>query len=491
MTRLAFGVAVVVLGSSAARAQTDTLRFTQVTGDSLRGRVGAIPVQVSALTAAGSLDTAFSAAVTVGLGGSPDGAHLSGTTTVNAQSGVASFTDLVIDKDVSNLTLTASSPGLTAASQGVGDFTAASTVSEAVGCSSASASGLALLLLFAAALAKRKRRLLLVLCFVGFAGSAATQEDREAVRELNKQGLAQLSAGKYDEAIATFEAARARIDASALVYNLAETHRRAGHCEKAVDLYELYLKRVPDPAKRSDTTALARLECPHARAAPPAPVAPPVVAKPAPAPVAPPVVAKPAPAPVAPPVVAKRAPAPVAPPVVAKPAPAPVAPPVVVAAPTPAPPPVVAPVQVVSAPPPAVKERRAGPELSGGISWDPADKAFGGVAMIGWRFSAPWTVAAGVQIAKHPGVRVSLERVLFETNLVSLSLAARGLFTAFPESAFVAGGGLGLSFRLKASDNLDVFAAAYGEGYFLKNATGYENQSTFAPIFTAGVALHL
>lgn len=50
-------------------------------------------------------------AVTLALGANPGGAKLSGTLTVNARDGVASFSDLAINRAGSGYTLTATAAG--------------------------------------------------------------------------------------------------------------------------------------------------------------------------------------------------------------------------------------------------------------------------------------------------------------------------------------------------------------------------------------------
>lgn len=75
---------------------------------------------VTALDAAGHTATAFASAITVSLvaGSGPAGATLSGTTTVNASSGVATFTTLSIDKSGTGYSLQATASGLTSAATG-------------------------------------------------------------------------------------------------------------------------------------------------------------------------------------------------------------------------------------------------------------------------------------------------------------------------------------------------------------------------------------
>jgi len=93
--------------------------------------------------------------VTVALGANPSGATLTGTTTVTAAAGVASFSDLHIDRPGSGYTLLATAPGLagamsvafrigltiTAVSAGRGDHTCAITVAQTTYCWGSNVSG--------------------------------------------------------------------------------------------------------------------------------------------------------------------------------------------------------------------------------------------------------------------------------------------------------------------------------------------------------------
>ena len=73
------------------------------------------PVKVEVLDGSGQLATGSTAAVTVAIGSNPGSGSLSGTLTVNASGGVASFSDLSIDRPGNGYTLTATSPGITPA----------------------------------------------------------------------------------------------------------------------------------------------------------------------------------------------------------------------------------------------------------------------------------------------------------------------------------------------------------------------------------------
>lgn len=70
------------------------------------------PVKVEIVNSHGQLVTTSTAAVTIAITSNPGSATLSGTTTVNANRGVASFSDLSINRAGMGYTLTATSPGL-------------------------------------------------------------------------------------------------------------------------------------------------------------------------------------------------------------------------------------------------------------------------------------------------------------------------------------------------------------------------------------------
>src|SRR5439155_1397616 len=95
------------------------------------------PVQVTAEDALGNTDPGFTANVVVTLGANPGGGTLSGTTTVAATNGVATFAGLSIDKAAAGYALAGSSGALTGAASSLFNVTA-STVSAAQSTVSAS-----------------------------------------------------------------------------------------------------------------------------------------------------------------------------------------------------------------------------------------------------------------------------------------------------------------------------------------------------------------
>ena len=72
-------------------------------------------ITVDAVDPYGNIDPTFSGDVTLALANNPNGATLGGTLTVTAVNGVATFSDLTLDKLGSGYTLTATSDGLTSA----------------------------------------------------------------------------------------------------------------------------------------------------------------------------------------------------------------------------------------------------------------------------------------------------------------------------------------------------------------------------------------
>ena len=98
--------------TAAAPAQ---LAFAQQPSNATAGAALAPAVTVQVRDASGNLVTTATTAVTVAIGTNPGGGTLSGTTTVNAAAGVATYANLGIDKAGTGYTLAASAGGLTGA----------------------------------------------------------------------------------------------------------------------------------------------------------------------------------------------------------------------------------------------------------------------------------------------------------------------------------------------------------------------------------------
>ena len=102
------------LSFTVGAAAPATLTFAAPPNTTASGDVIAPPVQVTIQDKFGNTVTNADNPVTVTLGGTPTGATLSGTLTTNAVRGVATFSDLSIDKANTGFALTASSGALTA-----------------------------------------------------------------------------------------------------------------------------------------------------------------------------------------------------------------------------------------------------------------------------------------------------------------------------------------------------------------------------------------
>src|SRR3989454_66298 len=100
------------------------LAFTVQPSTTVAGAAITPAVQVTALDAAGNPVPGFTGSITVALGNNPGGSTLSGTTTVAAVNGVATFVDLSLNKTGTGYWLTATATGLNTATSSVFDITA-------------------------------------------------------------------------------------------------------------------------------------------------------------------------------------------------------------------------------------------------------------------------------------------------------------------------------------------------------------------------------
>jgi hypothetical protein len=96
----------------------DALAFTVQPAGAGAGEIITPPIQVTARDTLGNTDQTFTGNVTIRLLANPTGAFLTGTKTVAAVFGVASFGDLSVDKLGSGYTLVASAVGATQTASG-------------------------------------------------------------------------------------------------------------------------------------------------------------------------------------------------------------------------------------------------------------------------------------------------------------------------------------------------------------------------------------
>lgn len=105
-------------------------------------------------------------------------------------------------------------------------------------------------------LTSRDRRLgvgVTVVLLVGLVmATPARADNATAAREHYERGTKFYDIGRYDDAIREFEAAYEAKSDPAILYNLAQAHRLAGHNQEALQLYRNYLRYVPHPPNRAD-----------------------------------------------------------------------------------------------------------------------------------------------------------------------------------------------------------------------------------------------
>jgi len=77
---------------------------------------------------------------------------------------------------------------------------------------------------------------------------AAQAEPRGEADLHARRGVALYNLGKYEEAIEEFEDAYKAFQSDALLFNLAQAHRKLGHCDRALTYYHQYLAGTPTPA---------------------------------------------------------------------------------------------------------------------------------------------------------------------------------------------------------------------------------------------------
>ncbi len=122
-----------VFNATATALAATGLDFGIQPSDAFVGAAIAPPVTVRAVDQFGNTDPSFTSDVTVGLGSNPGGAMLGGTLLAPASAGVASFADLTVDAPGAGYTLTATAPGVTAATSATFDVTVAPTSHQWVG----------------------------------------------------------------------------------------------------------------------------------------------------------------------------------------------------------------------------------------------------------------------------------------------------------------------------------------------------------------------
>ena len=114
-----------IVKSSGGTTGTPThVAFTPQPSNVAAGATISPAVQVTAQDSAGSTATSFSGTITVAIGSNPGGGTLSGTISVSAVNGVATFSNLSINNPGAGYTLTAAASGLSGAASAAFNVTA-------------------------------------------------------------------------------------------------------------------------------------------------------------------------------------------------------------------------------------------------------------------------------------------------------------------------------------------------------------------------------
>jgi hypothetical protein len=125
---LGTGTSTIGISGFGGSGAATHLVFTVQPSNTVAGAAIAPAVQVAAANAAGSTDPTFVNSITVAIGANPGGGTLSGTTTVSAVAGVATFSNLTISNAGAGYTLIASTPTRTPATSAAFTVTTATPV---------------------------------------------------------------------------------------------------------------------------------------------------------------------------------------------------------------------------------------------------------------------------------------------------------------------------------------------------------------------------
>jgi hypothetical protein len=88
----------------------------------------------------------------------------------------------------------------------------------------------------------------MVLCL----GSASFADERNIAREHFLKGSKAFDLGLYEKAVEEYMAAYEAKDDPALLYNIAQAHRLAGHSSEALRFYRVFLSKVPQAKNRAE-----------------------------------------------------------------------------------------------------------------------------------------------------------------------------------------------------------------------------------------------
>lgn len=121
------------------------------------------------------------------------------------------------------------------------------------------------------------RRLVTVVAFAVVLAAGPAFADKSAAKDHYERGTRAYNLGRFDQAIDHFARAYEAHPSPVFLFNIAQAHRLAGHCEKAAFFYRRYLSEEPDSPARAEIEGHLRTlaDCAEEEPPPPAPPPPP------------------------------------------------------------------------------------------------------------------------------------------------------------------------------------------------------------------------
>lgn len=102
------------------------------------------------------------------------------------------------------------------------------------------------------------RCLVAMAALLTLSAGVARGDDQGTARDHYIKGTRAYELGLYDEAIAEYMAAYKAKDDPALLFNLGQAHRLAGHPAEALRFYKTYLAKLPEASNRADVESKIR-----------------------------------------------------------------------------------------------------------------------------------------------------------------------------------------------------------------------------------------
>src|SRR2546423_2920568 len=92
------------------------------------------------------------------------------------------------------------------------------------------------------------------ICFlvVVLTASTVVADERALARDHYVKGTKAFDLGLYEDAIREYMLAYQAKDDPALLYNIGQAHRLAGHAPDALRFYRIYLTKLPNTPNRTD-----------------------------------------------------------------------------------------------------------------------------------------------------------------------------------------------------------------------------------------------